>query len=446
MMRETFLVKLAEKAPVLFWGQGVYLAAQSALNEYVQFRNSGVKLGLTPAGSLNDLIEFNRTSNRKEIYLLKKSFIDQGLKLDFISDDERKKEIDNRKLFVFIINELMPFLSGHKEKTLELLEEQAEEQKEEKGDDKNAPEAELYSSIEKIKQGFYIEQQAYCGLKFNGNKDEFSFFQFLIKGKNILTLGEKIYSLEGGEENSELVLNLNNSQKNLNLSPLSDIKAVDEAYSDFLKWKIKSEAIEEFSGYIKEKQATKLAALRDIEGIMQLREFSDGDIGFLQKDGEVYVYQKIPPFCMLDPRPSKKKDGPEEEGYQFPEELRVGMHIQYLDERIYLKPPVLFESVWHPFVRSKNQQFQELCGGRVVSRDNYSEVEWVAKCLDDAKNIVMHGLSPESIKRHGGGETEGGNYFGTPLDEKLEPRKIKVSEAKAKGLAITNKWDWKKNG
>ena len=118
------------------------------------------------------------------------------------------------------------------------------------------------------------------------------------------------------------------------------------------------------------------------------------------------------------------------------------MQIEVNGEDFYLRKPILFEPVWHPFVSASDKAFQEICGGEIPSRGDYSQVEWVAKALDDAKNLIMNGLSPQSIKDHGGDREDGGRYFGDNLDDKLEPRKIKIKEARKKGLLITNKWKW----
>ncbi|MBU1198639.1 MAG: hypothetical protein KKF46_01740 [Nanoarchaeota archaeon] len=446
MKLQTFFSELASRGPLLIRGKEVYLVSPNYKpnykegnkgnhrDNYIGFSGSNVKLGLVPAGNLDDLVRFYNHINEDEIFALKKAFIESKVDKGFQTAEQREREIGDRKLFSFIIKELMPYMSGHKEDLSALLGDEVNKQR--KKDSKEVDEKELLGSIEEVKRKLYAQQQDYAKKNFNGTaKDEVTHFLDVIQGKNILTLGEKVYQLANSNGNqSQLEICLNGVSEKSELLPLAKVENIEKNYSDFLEWTAKIEAIDEFSDYIKDVQRTRLKALKDFDGIIKLKEFNDGDVGFLRKDGSVYVYQIIPPFAMLDPRPTKKGVC-----YEFPR-LRVGLRIQY-DGDIYLDKPELFEPEWHPFTSNKNQAFQGLCGGNVPSR-NGSNVEWVAKALDDAKNLIMHGLTPHSIRGHGGDERDGGEYFGDSLDKKLSPRKTTIEKAKKKGLLITNRWDW----
>ncbi|MBI5148985.1 hypothetical protein HZA33_04870 [Candidatus Pacearchaeota archaeon] len=394
--------------------------------------NSDADLALIHAGNLDDLLKFDFHLKRNRIYSLKKEFIEGKAQYGFGTEEDRKKEIGNRKLFSFIVKELMPYLSGHKENIEELLGKEVE-----KEDIQAAPqidEQELRKNIENTKRSLKEEQEKY-GLKFGG-KDGINYFLSLIR--DVLVLGGNAYLLSRTEkENSDLSLNINSENCYFKLTLSSTVKRIEEYFSEFIEWTIRSEAIDEFSDFIEEMEKTRLAVMKDFEKIIQLKEFNDGDVGFLRRNS-VYVYQILQPFAMLDPRPVKKGIC-----YEFPK-CRVGMAISYNadNNRIYLEEPVLFEPIWHPFVEHKEKEFQHLCGGKVLNRGKESEVEWVAKNLDDAKNVVMHGLTPDSIKRHRGDRENGGQFWYVPLDEKLKSREMKIEDAKAKGLIITNNWNW----
>ncbi len=435
MALKTFFSDLASRGPLFITGEYAYLISPNPGTNYVGFNDSQVKLGLVPAGSLSSLVRTYKNISKDEIYDLKKRFIEQKADYGFQTAEDRGRDIDNRKLFSFIIKDLMPYLSGHKEDISELLGEEVKKQAKE--DEKEIDEKELLATIDQAKKELCNEQEQYGMKQFKGNtQDEASYLRYILGENPILTLNKIVYRLDDiTKKESQVAISIDGKISYARLSPIAEIYEIEKKYSKFIEWKARGEAVDEFSDYIRQVQMTKLEIIKDFEKIMQLKEFNDGDVGFLRKDGSVYVYQIIPPFAMLDPRPVKK-----DVSYEFPG-LRVGMRIQYENGRIYLTSPKLFEAEWHPFVKNKDESFQSLCGGNIPSRLE-SDVEWVAKALDDAKNLIMHGLTPGSIRRHDGDSKYGGRYFGTELDDKLDPRKINIKKAKKKGLLITNRWDW----
>ncbi len=437
MPLNTFFLDLTSKGPLLIKGEELYfISLRNSKEDYILFNDSQVKLGIVPSSNLADLIRFYKHLKQKEIFSIKRNFIENKTTYGFQDAENRGKEIGDRKLFSFIIKELMPYLSGHKEDLSALLGEEVAKQ--DAKDIKEVDEKELLENLEVAKRNLRQEIEQYGKKQFNGDiRDEMSYFYSLMKGQDVLTLDDIIYQLVKSKKGeSQLEIILDQKDEHFNLKPFTMISQIEKDYSKFLEWKAQLEAIDEFSDYIKEIQKTRLSIVKDFDKIIKLKEFNDGDIGFLRKDNAVYVYQIIPQFAMLDPRPEKK-----DICYEFPK-CRVGMHIFYEEGRIYLDEPILFESIWHPFVSRENQEFQHLCGGHVPDRGKYSEVEWVAKSLDDAKNLVIGGLTPNSILNHGGSGNSGGNYFGVPLENKLNPRKITVEEAKKRGLLISNKWNW----
>ncbi|RMF56039.1 hypothetical protein D6745_00435 [Candidatus Woesearchaeota archaeon] len=432
---KTFFSDLAERGPLLIVGEEAYLVnsrpSPSNGNNLITFGNANLEL--VPAGTLSDLVRFYKHHMADQIYAEKKEFIEERVDQGFMTAEEREREIGDRKLFSFIVNELMPYLSGHKEDISELLGEEIERQQITEKDE--VDEEELLENLERVKRELRGEQERYAKAEFQGDTtDEVSYLRSLLQG-DVLALSGIVYKLEKSR-NPQIIISVKGSLDQYDLREIGRVEDIDEEYARFLSWRSRLEAIDEFTDYIKAVQRIRLEATKDLDKIMQLREFNDGDVGFLRHEGDVYVYQIIPPFAMLDPRPTKKGVA-----YEFPR-LRVGMRIQYEDGRIYLDEPVLFEAEWHPFTEMENAEFQHLCGGHVPPR-NGSEVEWVAKALDDAKNLVMNGLTPGSIREHGGDKKYGGRYFGISLDEKLAPRKISEKEARRKGLLITNRWDWR---
>ena len=435
MALKTFFSDIASRGPFLITGEEAYLVSPNPGTNYVGFNDSQVKLGLVPAGSLSNLVRTYKSIFKDDIYVLKKKFIEKKADYGFQTAEERKKDIGNRKLFSFIIKDLMPYLSGHKEDISELLGEEVRRQA--KKDKKDVDEKELLATTEKVNKDLYDELEKYGIKQFEDHtQDEASYLRQILGESPILTLNKTVYKLDkAAKQKSQIASSIDGEISYAKLVPIAEISEIEKQYSKFIEWKARGKAVDEFSDYIRQVQMTRLETIKDFEKVRRLKDFNDGDIGFLKRDDSVYIYQIIPPFAMLDPRPVKK-----DVSYEFPK-LRVGMEIEYDDNKIHLYDPQLFEAEWHPFVREKHEVFQTLCGGQIPSR-NGSEVEWVAKALDDAKNLIMHGLTPKSIRNHDGDRESGGKYFGTELDDKLGPRKISINKARKKGLLITNRWDW----
>lgn len=441
MALQTFFYELVARGPLLVIEDNIYYLNSVPSNSYLGFGSSNVKLGLVPGGSLEDAVRMYKEIRKDELYAIKKEFIQANVKIEqqFKTEEERAREIGDRKLFTFIIKELLPHLSGHKEDLADLLGEEVRKQVKK---DVKIDETELLRTMELVKRDLRKEQEKQ-GKRYLG-KDEAAYFLESINNNSILVFEDAIYKLEPSKKLLEtgITLSLNGTSGNYTLTPFEEFGDIERENLEFLKWKARGDSIDEFSEYIREVQKTRLAAYANFDNIVKLNDFNDGDIGFLRREvkGEnyVYVYQIIPPFAMLDPRPTLKGVC-----YEFPQ-CRIAMRISMDHDEINLDEPVLVEPIWHPFIQAMDKPFEHICGGQVLKKNKkeYNELEWVAKNLDDAKNLIMHGLSPSSIKHHNGNETYGGNYWGVSLDEKLASRKITLENAKRKGLFIANKWEW----
>ncbi|MEK6878131.1 MAG: hypothetical protein AABY22_00905 [Nanoarchaeota archaeon] len=423
---QTFFSELATKGPLFIDGTMFYFVAPYDKEQnYLKFSNSSGRLGLTSIGDFSEIFRFYKHLKRDDIYKLKREFVHDHAGGILLDKETRDQIVGQRKIISFIVEELMPYLNGHKEDVKELFGEEVETLK----DGKNVGDADVIAGLERLKTNLKNERRDVLDLNLSLRRN---------LPNRLLTLGEKVYNLTIAQKKWDIELFLDNKTAGYhNIAPLGNVKEIDNRFFKVINSVFELEAIDEFGDYLKEIYKERLNARKNLDDILKYGEYSEGDVGFLKLNGSILVYQIIPPFAMLDPRPTN--DGI---CYEFPK-CRVGCGIYLEGDKISLNEPVLFESFWHPFVRDEKLEFQHLCGGRVTSRQNFkSGVEWVAKVLDDAKNLVMHGLTPKSIKDHGGDKKHGGAYFGTRLDEKIGSRKITLKEALNKGLLITNKWGW----
>ncbi|MDO8556371.1 MAG: hypothetical protein Q7R96_04335 [Nanoarchaeota archaeon] len=428
---QTFFSAIAAQGSLLIRGEHFYFLTPQKKESKVVF-SGNIECGLIPAGTLQELLVLDEEINKREYEAYKKKFIEEQGVVQYDDAGMRNDALNRRNLFSFIIQELMPLMSGHKEEITHLL---ATEITKEKLDDKTVDEKELAKAVQE-KKALLLAREAMYERGFDGVKDQQEHIRsLLLRESDVMTLDGKIYRLFP-DDTGEISIQ-DKGTTTYRWKYHSTVSAVEELLLNFVTWKLRLQAVEEYSAYLEEIERTRLLAHNDINKIMQLQEFSDGDVGFLQRDRHVYLYLKIPPFAMFDPRPKNK-----DICYEFPT-CHAGINIWY-NQGIKISEPVLFEAMSHPFLRNSQEKFQTLCGGRVLER-NGSHVEWVAKALDDAKNLVMNGLTPKSIINHGGNREDGGGYYGVSLDTILEKRKISVAQAKEKGLLLTNKWEWKQD-
>ena len=437
---ETFFSEFAKRGPVLLEDNFFYfLSSQQQTPRMLQFSGSATQFGLIPGGTLEDIASFYRNTERDRFYEIKKRFVEEKAGKPFLDEKGRTAVTNQGRTLSFILKELMPFMSGHKETAYDLLDEVAPENI--RAEAPQVDEVELQKTIELVKGTINQEIVAEGREKFNMRDPRLaSILNRQLKSKRTLLLRGDAYRLEStNKKKAQLFLQSYQRNQSFNLRRIGQVRAFDETLAEFFIWEAKVQSINELSDYMAEMQRSYVSARKDHEQIMKMKEFRDGDIGFLWREEGLYVFHRIPPFAMLDPRPTKQGIC-----YSFPE-CRVALKIVHENGNIHLGEPHLVEGFWHPFVHYDKTPFQHLCGGKVPSREGLDTIEWAAKALDDAKNLVMHGLTPKSIRDHNGNQENGGSYFGTPLDKKLEPYKIPFDEAEKRNLLITNKWDWDKN-
>ena len=258
----------------------------------------------------------------------------------------------------------------------------------------------------------------------------------ILGNKPVLVLGGEGYVLmpKSQTEADDISISLNGRQYVAGDSgDRIGIQVLEETYRQYLSGVFKLEAVEEFEEQVKEIQKVR-SRNKLLEGIRRKEKFEIGDVGFLRESGggSYLVYLKVPKFAM-------KKPG-EDVCYRF-ESCRVGIRVHYERRGIIIDSGVMvIEPYSHPFLSSTNQPFQYMCNSYYASYREMGKAQEIAKRLDDGRNVLMHGLTLASIRKHGGGQ----DYFGYALYARgvladiLRGRKMSVSDAKKQGYVITN--------
>ncbi|MBI4143669.1 hypothetical protein HY486_00280, partial [Candidatus Woesearchaeota archaeon] len=278
---KTWLVTLAEKGTFFVIDNRIYLTgAQAANDKYLQLGEERIEL--VPAGTVEEIIVFHDSIQKAEIYEQQKAFIQEKTKLTLETADVRKQDMLQRKTLQFIIKELMPHMSGHKEDLTEMLGEAARKQT--MPTTVNAQE--LDEAIRQTKERLYKEQTDYAR-RHDIDDNEANYLRKQLSG-GILVHRKGAYMLTQSKRDGIIICT---HKPRRYLLEQTGIDNIEEQYVKYRQWRIKTQAIEALTEHIAEKQKIALATLKDFEKILQLKEFNEGDVGFLQEKEGIYVYQ-----------------------------------------------------------------------------------------------------------------------------------------------------------
>lgn len=235
------------------------------------------------------------------------------------------------------------------------------------------------------------------------------------------------YKLQNKAADNEFQVVING--ESFGLRQFAAIPQIDEAYKQYLDKIFRLESIEEFKDQLKEIQRIR-SRNKLLERLKDKNEFEIGDIGYLRKNGLFYVYLKIPKFAMKHPN--------KEEYYGF-DPCRVGVNLNISNGEIYGGEGVVIDAYSHPFLPRQMTPFQRICTlDKAANTAGLKRADQVAKLLDDAKNVFIHGLTNESFASHGGTDLDNSFYYGEKLDDRLKGRKLSLEEVKKGGYVITN--------
>ena len=429
-MYRSFLAGLASKGPLLL-AQDVYLIGTAVYDEPIQI--GPATFGLVRAGSLEALATLHDRIYAKEVFELKQEFIKARTSHSHQTAKQRTAELGLRTLVAFVINELMPHMSGD-DGVGELLGERPSTE--------TPPNVNVAQLKDGLRQEHFEKGQAEYGVQ-----DEEACLARFVE-RPALIMDKVVYELTK-HPTGDIIMR----RERYAVSSSKPFDDVEAKLRRFCMWKVELAAIDELVDFLSSQQKTQLARSLDIDVIMHQHEYNNGHVGFINKtknDPDIlrslgldygrgfFVYHIIPPFAMLDPRPHKQGIC-----YEFPQ-LRVAVALWVAGSSFEMTEPVLVDPVPHPFA-PYGHGFEPLCGGQVPFLGHYkTRAEWVAKALSDGKNLVTSGFTPESIMQH---STSDGLHYGMhPADVILQPRQITVQEALNRGLELTNKWDWTRAG
>jgi len=191
---------------------------------------------------------------------------------------------------------------------------------------------------------------------------------------------------------------------------LSNITALEGSQNDF--------------SLIKEVLAANDKKQRQMVELARLKEYDLGSCGFVLKDGNYYVYSRIPKFATQDGRDPKVF-------WTFPT-VRVAIQIGWNDKAYTSDSPIVVEAMnYHPCMKNRKEGYSTICNlNRQPSDYRNTPLDMLRK-LSDAVNVVMHPLNKESLDAH-----SGHTYFGTTLTDILKQESLTREQAVGQGYEI----------
>src|SRR3989338_7171132 len=235
---KTFIAELAGRAPLLIDGSSLYAVGTCQNSgKYFSFYSSSLKHELVPLGSIDSLVRTDELINAKEIYEFKRAFIEERTNAGFANNNDREKMLADRKVISFIVKELMPFMSGHKESVEELLGENTPIQTVERTHEFS--EEELLAELRLMQEGLKRE----IAEEFQGINPEP--IEYLLKNilspSPILMLDRFVYSLTPSLGEATLKIRVTGEEKLWDTKAVTTVENLEKKYLAFLdnfhRWK-----------------------------------------------------------------------------------------------------------------------------------------------------------------------------------------------------------------
>ncbi len=457
----TFLSELAEQAPfVIFQNQLYQVAEGNSTVDCLTFGNS--KFALVPSSDLRELERFYRERHEEEIFQFKREFIDERLKQEMKSAEDMEKYVTENKTLHFILYKVFPllienseelddFLQGkvrdntamHREidralqkgvgkitvteTQIEQLKKELRREYEEEKKEKRAPSARETENLQ-LEQLLGGPQEPIWILPTQlPEAKPATALTDILQQESVFVFEGKAYRLERTEAHDVLQI----AGITFRLAPWQDVQTIEEAYQQQLERQFKWEAVDEFASQIEEIQKIRSRG-EAVKKVKDKGEYEINNVGFLKKqDGyrgeQFYVYARLPKFAVQNPLKH-------EDYHPFPS-LRVAVPV---NERGTAGDAVLVEKVAHPFISDWNSQYQHIC--IMSDRQDGSGAQGVERRLSQAANIIMNGLTIDSLRSHHS-VSEDAMYFSRKLKECLDKAgRITRKQALAQGYKITVEW------
>jgi hypothetical protein len=474
-MDETFFLRLAEGGPFAILDGRVYQASDEAANG-TSLNVGPTTLGLVQAAHVNDLENFYRQLQATEIEGVMNSYLQARVQKEVKTQRELKRFLGDNQTVQFLVYEVFPHFMEKDDDLDEMIQAQEEGRRAKRTEDTAGIEEMINGGetgevtladvqrlkrdlIDEIEQEYrqqegiaeptpeprkrateemdeldallttHYQNQGILEPEPTQRKEEKielgeGLLDILGTG-DVLVMNGDVYKLIGSRADSDISVKA--GRKRMIPQYVARATSIEEAYQRFLEKSVKIAAVEQLEDQVKQIEEAR-KKFRGIEGIAQQGEFRAGDVGFLQRNGEYYVFLQVPKFAMKHPK--------REQYFTF-EPCRVGVRVNYSGGQLHsADKPVVIEAYRHPFLQGGGA-FQGICNLSGWG-NRYDPAMQVVKKLSDAKNVIMNGMTIKSFRSHGGTDIHDSHYWSDLLKDKLNGREITKKEAERQGYIITN--------
>ncbi|MFH1637992.1 MAG: hypothetical protein ABIB71_06210 [Candidatus Woesearchaeota archaeon] len=443
--------KMAEEAPLVIFGGQLYQVAEGPESDnYIEVE--GMKYSLIPAMHLDDLEGLYEEVEAEGVFKFKKAYVQGKINEAIKSHKEMTDIISKNKVIGFIVKEVFPFYLGDEDSIDDTIEGKGKGEnlkvtiedilkkgmgkgtrQEEKKVKRKSPrpaleeDEDLEADEENIQDiDDFLSSTAPKAYRKRFEETSESRLSYktpnkqlgkLLKG-NFACFGKTMFKLsQRNVKESEILLSLEGIKYSLEMHvPLQELEA---EYMDRISKSLQKQAIRE-----SDEQNKVIADLEEeskaLDDILNREEFSLGDVGFIKRNDNYYVYLKIPECAM--------KHESRNEFYSF-KPCRVALKVRMSGKDFQYDGPYVIEAVRNPFVGS-HSSWQGVCTGNYDRHKlrNLSTGAKIAHILSDTKSGLMGMAYDKRVDEHHGHHPLGSGYFPT----------ISVAEIKKKNLPVLN--------
>ncbi len=369
---DTYFKEMAKKAPIVIANGSLYLTKDTYDSEENFIETGGRKYGLLESETIENIENFYAFLNKEAVFELKKIHVQNAMKERLHSYESLLKGIDTIDLVSFIIEDVFPKIIPPNVDAL-FSEDEASKSPKEAFLEKHPEVKKLFDTGQKIgleetrkqienvgREGFSTAKK---GTSFSkiftvmGSGNDVDRLIETVQGdpsKGVITFGNEAYALV--KERGPVKIKAGGT---FYMGPSAgSIEFLEKNYKGILKTDFEDAAMSEAKEQQKifKNMETEYAKTAEaIDSLQRIQSFNLKEAGFVKSGSSYYISVNVPKFALKDTKS-------ETENYYIFPPCRVGVRVTH-GNGIIVGKPVIIDEYTHPFLRSDDQKFQEICLG-----------------------------------------------------------------------------------
>ncbi len=441
----SFLERIAERESsfILYEGRVFSIIDSGKSSDFLQAGE--IQLPIMPSLSYREWELLDEQLQRKSIESYSREFVKDTIDKELRAESELKQEESRIHALHYIMEEFLPYLLSKKYVSDELLQEEIFEETKveqplerakkeirekltadfgnmEMGEKQDPAERMRQSVLKKekreIKTGAIVPQFVHTNGVPKSLLGEITAYQplYVVDGKvfALYIVGRNFLALQKHKaaKKDQFVFNIDGKILSLSKERLPSLKEIEHEFIERSKkkWRINAlERSQDAFDQIKDQIETKEVTGMQMHELAKLDEYDLGECGFILKNGDYYVYSRLPKFVT--------QDGRNHDVFWPYEATRVAIKIGW-DKKPYTtgNPLIVEKREFHPCLKGRSSGgYRTLCNLSRNPRDYRNTISDMIRKLSDAANVFLQPLNKSSLDSH-----SGYRYFGDHLDNILK--------------------------